>query len=133
LLTTRPFVLLAQQSGFFDEIVEDVRPKVWDFAGWLKLRDFLTGKNFTRIYDLQTNDRTKFYHSLFFPGPYPEWVGHIKSASHPHLNPDRDALHMFDLRVEQLKIAGIETVPLPNVDFLQSDIRKFNPPENFIL
>src|SRR5207245_844289 len=38
LLTTRAFAELAQQSGLFDRIAIDRRPKLFDVTGWLALR-----------------------------------------------------------------------------------------------
>src|SRR5690349_18001147 len=69
LLTTKSFVSMAEKSGWFDEIIVDTRPSILDIPGWLKLRTQLRAGNFTRVYDLQTNDRTSFCFRLFFPGP----------------------------------------------------------------
>ena len=115
LLTTEPYLELARASGLFDEIWCDSRPSGLDLAGWFKLRRRLRGGRFARVYDLQTSDRSSFYFRLLAPGSRPEWSGVAGGASHPHANPARDALHTIERQAEQLKMAGIENVPDPEI------------------
>src|SRR5690606_27850998 len=64
LMTTKPFLELAQASGYFDVIWIDEKPK-WHQAGkWLSLRNHLNDLAFDRVYDLQNNDRTGLYFRL---------------------------------------------------------------------
>jgi ADP-heptose:LPS heptosyltransferase len=113
LLTTGAFSKLARQSGFFDRILLDPRPRPHDVAGWLGLRRALRGGRFDRVYDLQTSDRSSFYAWLFLPGPRPEWSGIAWRCSHPHANLGRDLQHTIDKQAEQLLMAGIHPTPLP--------------------
>src|SRR5215469_3860 len=75
LLTTPRYSDLAAETGLFDEILIDRRPKALDVGGWLALRRMMRGGRFDRIYDLQTSDRTGIYARLFRPGRMPEWSG----------------------------------------------------------
>jgi ADP-heptose:LPS heptosyltransferase len=113
LLTTRPFAALAQQSGFFDKIVIDARPKL-DVSEWMALRRTLRGGGFDRVYDLQTSDRSSFYYRLFFPADPPEWSGIAWLCSHPHANLRRHPQHTIDKQAEQLLMAGLHPTPLPS-------------------
>jgi ADP-heptose:LPS heptosyltransferase len=113
LLTTRAFAELAQQSGLFDKVVIDGRPKFIDVAGWFALRRVLRGGSFDRVYDLQTSDRSSFYAWLFLPGRSPEWSGIAWHCSHPHANLGRYPQHTIDKQAEQLLMAGIYPTPLP--------------------
>jgi ADP-heptose:LPS heptosyltransferase len=113
LLTTRSFAELARQSGLFDKVVIDGRPKFFDLIGWLALRRVLRGGGFDRVYDLQTSDRSSFYAWLFLPGRPPEWSGIAWHCSHPHANLGRDPQHTIDKQAEQLLMAGIYPTPLP--------------------
>ena len=113
LLTTGAFVELAQQSGLFDKIAIDRRPKLLDVAGWLALRRMLRGGAFDRIYDLQTSDRSSLYAWLFVPAGPPEWSGTAWHCSHPHANRERYPQHTVDKQAEQLLMAGIHPTPLP--------------------
>ncbi|HRJ13314.1 MAG TPA: glycosyltransferase family 9 protein, partial [Alphaproteobacteria bacterium] len=133
LLTTKSFTAMAEKSGWFDEIIIDTRPKFFDIPGWLKLRAQLRSKNFTRVYDLQTNDRTNFYFRLFFPGPYPEWAGKAFGATFRHHGAGREKLHAWDMRREQLRIAGIAETPFPDLTWLDADIARYNLAEKFVL
>jgi ADP-heptose:LPS heptosyltransferase len=113
LLTTRTFVELAQQSGLFDKIALDRRPKPFDLGGWLALRGILRHGGFDRVYDLQTSDRSNLYAWLFFPARPPEWSGIAWHCSHPHANLERYPQHTIDKQAEQLLMAGIHPTPLP--------------------
>jgi ADP-heptose:LPS heptosyltransferase len=113
LLTTCPFADLARQSGYFDKIAIDRRPKPLEPAGWLALRRILRGGRFDRVYDLQTSDRSSSYAWLFLPGRRPEWSGIAWHGSHPHANLERDPQHTIDKQAEQLLMAGIYPTPLP--------------------
>lgn len=114
LLTTRAFAALAQQSGFFDKIAIDNRPKLFELASWSALRRVLRSGRFDRVYDLQTSDRSSLYSWLFLPAhPPPQWSGIAWHCSHPHANLRRDRQHTIDKQAEQLLMAGIYPTPLP--------------------
>jgi len=133
LLTTAPFADLARASRLFDDVWIDARPKAIEMAGWLALRRRLRDGGFKRIYDLQTSDRSSFYFRLFWPGPYPEWSGIAKGCSHPHANPWRDFMHTVERQAEQLKMAGIDRVPSPDLAWMQADAARFGLPSRFAL
>lgn len=122
LLTTAPFVAFARASPYVDDVWVDDRPKLLDVRGWLLLRRRLRGARFTRVYDLQTSDRSGFYFRLFWPGPYPEWSGVARGCSHPHANPQRDFMHNVDSRAEQLRMAGIAHCPPPDLSWTTRDV-----------
>ncbi|HYM01923.1 MAG TPA: glycosyltransferase family 9 protein [Stellaceae bacterium] len=113
LLTTRPYAKFATESGYFNDVVVDERPKFWNIKGWLALHRTLNRSRFDRVYDLQTSDRSSLYLWLFFPGPRPQWSGIAWRCSHPHANLDRYPQHTIDKQAEQLLMAGIYPVPLP--------------------
>jgi ADP-heptose:LPS heptosyltransferase len=107
LLTTPRYAELAAQTGLFDDILIDHRPRALDLAGWLALRRMLRWGRFDRIYDLQTSDRSGIYAWLLGPGRMPEWSGIAWRCSHPHANPERDRQHTMDRQAEQLLMAGV--------------------------
>jgi ADP-heptose:LPS heptosyltransferase len=113
LLTTRAFAALAQQSGLFDKIAIDNRPKPFELASWAALRRVLRNGRFDRVYDLQTSDRSSLYSWLFLPTHPPQWSGIAWHCSHPHANLRRDPQHTIDKQAEQLLMAGIYPTPLP--------------------
>jgi ADP-heptose:LPS heptosyltransferase len=113
LLTTRAFAALGQQSGFFDKIVIDARPELFELAHGIALRRVLRSGRFDRVYDLQTSDRSNLYFWLFLPGRLPEWSGIAWNCSHPHANLARHPQHTIDKQAQQLLMAGIHPTPLP--------------------
>lgn len=122
LLTRKAYESLGRQTGLFNEILLDPKPKLNPFA-WLSFKKFLNGLKLSRVYDLQNNDRSEKYFRLFFPKP--EWVGIAKGASHRNTDPDRSRYHSFLGHQKTLAIAGIEDVELDNLDWLKGDIRSF--------
>jgi ADP-heptose:LPS heptosyltransferase len=125
LLTTQPFVELADAGDWFDDIWIDARPKALDVRGWWALRRRLRDGGFGRVYDLQTSDRSSLYFRLFWPGPTPEWSGIAKGCSHPHDNPRRDFMHTIERQAEQLAHGGIADVPAGDLSCIEADAARF--------
>jgi ADP-heptose:LPS heptosyltransferase len=122
LLTTAPFVGLATASPYFDQVTIDARPR--SPRGLWRLRKTLRDGSYDRVYDLQTSDRSSFYFHML-RGARPEWSGIAAGCSHRHANPARDTLHTVDRQAEQLAVAGIGAVPPPDLDWVKSDLAKF--------
>ncbi len=120
LLTTKPFAGLLAQSPWFDAVRTDDRPKWWNVPALLRLREKLRGFDF--VYDLQTSGRSGRYYRL---AGRPAWSGIARGCSHPHANPRRDFMHTLDRQREQLQMAGIDTFPAPDLDWLRGDITAF--------
>ncbi|MFQ5955370.1 MAG: glycosyltransferase family 9 protein [Kiloniellales bacterium] len=133
LLTTAPFEELARQSGYFDAVLLDRRPRWWQVAGWLRLRARLRASRFTRVYDVQTSGRSSAYFQLLRPGRRPEWSGIAKGCSHPHDNPGRDAMHSLDRQAEQLRLAGIAEVPPADLGWAEAEVSRFHLGSRYVL
>lgn len=116
LLTTGPYVSLAQASNYVDDVWIDQRPKWFQVKDWLSIRRKLNEANFTRVYDLQNNDRTSFYFRLFRKKP--EWVGVAKGASHRNTSEERTRGQAFDGHVQTLGLAGLKDVQLDKLDWV---------------
>lgn len=135
LLTTAPYAGLGRACGAFDEVWIDTRPSLWQVGGWLALRAKLRGGDFSRVYDLQTSDRSGFYFRLMGPGRRPEWSGIARGASHPDANPERARIHTIERQRAQLRQAGITDVPLSDLSWAQADLSRFalEPPYALIV
>jgi len=133
LLTTTPYKALAEVSGYVDEVWIDKRPKWTQPVNWLSLRQQLKKGGFSRVYDLQTSDRSSSYFHLFWPGPFPKWSGIARGCSHPHTNPGRDHMHTITRQAEQLSMAGIPEVPVADLHWINGDIEKFGLSKPFAL
>jgi len=123
LLTTRPFRDIAQRSGYFNDIVIDSRPKFYDVAGWYFLFRTFSAGAFSRVYDLQMNQRTSLYARLFLQKP--EWSGALEAASLSLPPEELKPLHAFDRHKAVLARAGIE-VSLPDISWMKADVSFFS-------
>lgn len=117
LLTTPPFEEWAKAGGWFDEVWTSGRPK--SMRGFLDLVRQTRAARFDRVYDLQTNSRTRLLFHMLRPNP-PEWSGVAWGVSHPHANPRRDFMHAFAAKREQLLMAGIADVPDTDISWAQN-------------
>ena len=125
-LLTRPqFVNLMDCCPWIDEVWQDFRPKWFQVIDWLRLRRKLCEGDFSRVYDLQTSFRSSFYIYAFYKNSRPEWSGIASGASHFHANSQRDFMHTLDRQAEQLKIAGINDVPDPDLSWVKANIGQF--------
>ena len=115
LLTTRPLASLARQSPWFDEVLVDTRPAIWELLGLLRLAGRLRGHDL--VYDLQTSARSAWYFRL---AGRPAWSGIAAGCSLPHTNPRRDFIHTLERQREQLEDAGIQAFPPPDLAWLAS-------------
>ena len=131
LLTTKPYVCLGEACPYVDRVWADSRPKALQVGRWLELRAKLRGGNFSRVYDLQTSDRSGFYAKLLGRGV--EWSGIAKGCSHPHANPKRDFMHTIERQAEQLRDAGIGKTPMPDLSWAEADLSRFALPGRFAL
>lgn len=130
LLTTKPFADMAQRSGWFDHIEVTARTPFHDIPAWLKLGRFLNGGGFSRVYDLQLNDRTSFYYRLFRKKP--EWSGIVKSAKLFYANPEWRQMHAFDRHKTMLAELGI-TVSSPDLSWMKTDVSFFGLKKPYVL
>jgi ADP-heptose:LPS heptosyltransferase len=130
LLTTAPYAELAEAAPYFDHVWIDNRPRALDLAGWWRFRRRLRGARFDRVYDLQTSDRSSFYHWLM---GRPEWSGVARGASHPHDDPQRDRMHTLDRQADQLRLAGIAAVPPPDLGWAAREVGHFGLMPPFLL
>ncbi len=104
LLTTPPFVELAQASGYVDAIDSGGRPSSW--AETFSLIRRLRRGRYERVYDLQTSTRSSAYFYTLAP-LFPEWSGIALGASHRHRNPRRTQMQNQDRLWDQLATAGV--------------------------
>ena len=133
LMTRQPFEELARRSGLFDDIILDPEPRIWNIGSALALRRALREAGHTRIYDLQTSDRTGWYYRLLGPGARPEWSGIVPGCGLYHHYTRPTLIHTIDRQAEQLRIAGILETPRSDLSFMDGDIARFELPDKFVL
>lgn len=138
LLTTKAFESLAIQSGLFNDIIIDQRPKKFDPAGWMRVRNIFKAGRFDRVYDLQNNQRTALYFRLSnMTKPKPHWAGTMAGATWRDVISSK-ATEPAPLRhARLLALAGIENVRDDDLHWLGGDhdvLRDlFKIPEPYVL
>ena len=120
LLTTNMFKEFAEESNYFDEIIIDDRANFWNIRKIFKLANFLRKKNFCRVYDLQTSQRSSFYYNFFRMRKHLEWSGTAFGCTHPDKNPDRNKIHTIERHKIQLAEIGIKNIKLSDLSWVKS-------------
>ncbi len=120
LLTTRIFKEFAEESNCFDEVIIDDRTSFWNIKKILKLFNLLRKKNFFRVYDLQTSQRSSFYYNFFRMKNHIEWSGTAFGCSHPDKNPDRNKIHTIERHKLQLEGIGIKNIKLSDFSWVKN-------------
>ena len=133
LLTTPQFANFMDCCPWIDEVWQDYRPKWFQIIDWIHLRRKLCEGAFARVYDLQTSFRSSFYIYAFYKNSRPEWSGIASGASHFHANSHRDFMHTLDRQSEQLKIAGINDIPDPDLSWVRADVGQFRLLQTYAL
>lgn len=130
LLTTPPFVEFLTKAPYFDRIVADDRPSLTRPLAWLRLARWLRAEKFTRVYDLQTSNRSALYFRLL-AAPKPDWSGVAVGCSHPDPDPARKTLHTIDRQAGQLRAAGITQIPLSDLSWVSAALDGFSLPDRY--
>ena len=116
LLTTKLYVPLMAASPWFDRVETDQKPDWWNLPGLLHLRRQLSG--FDMVYDLQTSGRSTRYFTL---AGRPPWSGIAKGCAFPDAA-DRETLHTRERLEQQLRLAGIASLPQPDFSWLAGPV-----------
>ncbi|MEM7169091.1 MAG: glycosyltransferase family 9 protein [Pseudomonadota bacterium] len=132
LLTTAPFGRMAKQSGCFDEIWLDERPRWLRPDLWWRLIRELQVEDFQRVYDLQRSDRTRLYLRLLGKR-VPEWVGVAPEASHRYQPPLDHPIHIEDREAEQLAMVGVERAPYPDLSYITANLERLQLPARYAM
>ncbi len=116
LLTTKLYAPLLGASPWFDRVEVDAKPEWWNIPGLMRLRGQLRG--FDMVYDLQTSGRSTRYFTL---AGRPPWSGIAKGCAFPDA-PSRTTLHTRERLEQQLRLAGVKALPVPNLSWLAGDV-----------
>ena len=117
LLTCAPYDNIAKDIPWFNHVVIDFKPKIWQLAKIFSLRQWFIKKNFDAVYDLQNSDRTAFYFKMLWPFRTKKWSGFVRGCTHPHRTPSRTKVHTIERLAEQLQLANITQLYPPSVEW----------------
>ncbi len=131
LLTTKPFKKMAEKCGYFNEILIDTKPKIFNISDIISLRKKLIAGNFSRVYDLQNNNRTSLYYKFFPKKNKPEWIGNIKEIFAK--NKPKQKQHAFDRHKQTLELAGVKDIQTDRLEWMREDISEFDLTPPYII
>lgn len=131
-LTTKPFAELLSASPYFDEVLVDPRPKLFDRKGITYLRRLLNSQPWDWVYDLQVSTRSTLYQWLI-SRPWPSISNISRWSSHGYCEEERYFRHVHENMEKQLAIAGIEHVGVPDVSWLAEDVSDIAPKGQYAL
>lgn len=120
LLTTKSFQSFGQSCGYCDDIIIDTRPRGFNITGWLNLRKDLRNRSFTRVFDLQNNDRTDLYRRFMSR----DIIWHSDKNKKQHA---------FDRHIATLAQANIHHITHDSMDWINADISSFEITKPYIL
>lgn len=124
LMTTKPFVGMAQACGYIDNVMLDPRPRITDFGAWWALRKEF--RRFDVVIDLQNNDRTRlFYRPLY--GLRGKWL----DAQGPIAR--RRSKHVFEALKDIAARAGILGITHDDLSWVVADVSEFELPDPYVL
>ena len=103
LLTSSAFTSLASLMPYFDSVIIDDRPSIFNIQKTFEIRRHFR-KNWTAVIDLQCSKRTGAYVNWFYRKTGGKWYGTVKGCSHPMPN-FRD-VNNRDRMLEAVKMAG---------------------------
>ena len=132
LLTTKGMQGFAQGCGYSDAIEFDERPAWNDWRSWLRIRRWLNDRDFSRIYDLQNNDRTWLYFHML-QSPKPEWVGANPKGAYYSKVARLKKVHAFDRQIDMLSLAGIPPFVVDPLDWMDEPVDNFALKDRFVL
>jgi len=118
LLTTKPFVELAEKSGYFNHVWTIGRWRWNEPAAWFGFRRDMKQKDFDAVYDIQRNDRTRIFYNLSPARLKNFWLGGARASE--------VYVHTKPLPAGMLDTTQDEIFTFPDLSWLDADISRFD-------
>ncbi len=114
LLTSRPYSIFMSECPYIDGVIIDKRLPRWNFFFLYNLKKLLSKYNFTKVFDLQNSNRTKFYKNFILKNS--EWSSSEDTLEVGQTKKDFDNYPVLDRMELQLKKNNIPTKYIKNID-----------------
>ena len=114
LLTTQPYSIFMSECPYLDGVLIDKRLPRWNLFYLNNLRKTLSKYNFSRVFDLQNSNRTKFYKRFIIKNV--DWSSTETALELGQRKSDFNKEPVLDRMELQLKKSGIETEFTKNID-----------------
>ena len=114
LLTTQPYSIFMSECPYLDGVLIDKRLPRWNLFYLNNLKKTLSKYDFSKVFDLQNSNRTKFYKRFIIKNV--EWSSTETTLEPGQRKSDFDKDPVLDRLEIQLKKSGIETEFTKNID-----------------
>ena len=114
LLTTLPYSIFMSECPYLDGVLIDKRFPRWNLFYLNNLKKTLSKYDFSKVFDLQNSNRTKFYKRFLIKKV--EWSSTETALEPGQKKKDFDNDPVLDRMEIQLKKSGIETEFTKNID-----------------
>ena len=114
LLTTQPYSIFMSECPYLDGVLIDKRLPRWNLFYLNNLKKILSKYDFSKVFDLQNSNRTKFYKRFIIKNV--EWSSTETALEPAQKKKDFDQDPVLDRMEIQLKKSGIETEFTKNID-----------------
>ena len=114
LLTSKPYSIFMSECPYVDGVLIDKRLPRWNLLFLHNLKKLLLKYNFSKVFDLQNSDRTKFYRKFILKNA--DWSSSIDTLEAGQSKKDFDNHPVLDRMELQLKKNSIPTKYVKNID-----------------
>ena len=115
LLTSHPYAVFMSECPYIDGVIIDKRLPRWNLFYLNNLKKILKRHNFSKVFDLQNSNRTKFY-KKFILNKNIDWSSSESTLEPGQKKADFDQDPVLDRMKSQLKKSGIETEFTKNIN-----------------
>ena len=115
LLTSQPYAIFMSECPYIDGVIIDKRLPRWNLFYLSTLKKKLIRYNFSKVFDLQNSNRTKFY-KKFIINKEVEWSSSESTLEPGQKKSDFDKDPVLERMELQLKKSGIETEFTRNIN-----------------
>jgi ADP-heptose:LPS heptosyltransferase len=115
LLTSQPYAVFMSECPYIDGVLIDKRLPRWNLFYLNSLKKNLARYDFTRVFDLQNSNRTKFY-KRFIINKNTEWSSSETTLEPGQKKSDFDKEPVLDRMELQLKKSGLATEFTKNIN-----------------
>jgi len=114
LLTSRPYSIFMSECPYVDGVIIDKRLPRWNLFFLYNLKKLLSKYNFTKVFDLQNSNRTRFYKKFILNDA--EWSSSLDTLEAGQKKSDFDKYPVLDRMELQLKKNNIPVKNVKNID-----------------
>ena len=114
LLTSKQYSIFMSECPYIDGVIIDKRLPRWNLIFLYNLKKLLSKYNFTKVFDLQNSNRTRFYKNFILKNI--EWSSSESALKPGEKKKDFDNYPVLDRMELQLKQSNIPTKYIKNID-----------------